>query len=431
MKHYFTLLVLFILVLAGCTDNQNSTENSTDITLFTASIDTDYLLEGQQGWIVLSDMQGNVLQWQVYQNGSQVIFTGESRNDNIQITNIKGYPQDLSVSLYTRSDIKECKNWTFRRSPDYPGGESVSLNFINQPQHSGYLLSLTGRYFFDAEQQIQSNQPYSTELKTPQDNLFVLLKNTRSTQFKWITGIESGSYDIDLSQMNNCPTATVIVPQVGSDVTTNLKGYCVANQHNLGYHRIGNSLNYNATNHLIDVYTPNSFEDYNFSVTISEIVNENLDLYYYSYYGTEIPSEVPLQEAQVEIDSLGNDFLWFSTEGNFDIAYSHWHESNNSAFDISWYYYSSNQLNNHQPIDIPLELETELGGINTHEIVLNFISLCSYDNLHNYEDICDTIHSSNSYFNEEVNLFLVRSLFPNLYSEREQTSDLLSPDEYQ
>jgi hypothetical protein len=309
-----------ILVLTSCKKDDDD-ESVPGSGTFKVNFSDNYFANPsatfQKMWLMVSDLEGNIVDFQEGANGKKIVFkNSNNKNEKVYYTEIYAVQYDNGskyayATSYLLSQVNEF-NYKNTYTPPANLGTSkvVVTNLENSPASYDYTLSGGGgrsSMFENGELKLTFNQA-----KSP-DNLFMsfLLQSEEIPRYKWKKGIEVGNtYTEDFNSFQIMSTSNVSLPDHNT-VSFSIHG--VEKKDDPAYHYIYNG-RFTDSRKSVALYNPGSgFLEYSTFFSM-----DNGDEKYQVYQVGDIPSAIPASPLDISISANAVDNYSFNTTGDYD-----------------------------------------------------------------------------------------------------------------
>jgi len=321
MRHYtsFILLLTFSLSLFSC--SESSTEPEVDLSKFVFTSADNWLRDGEEGIVFVSDTNGNIL--------AEAEWTG---NATIELKKADGsdLPERLNFTTIRLNDYAEfitsylninSKRWTYRGYNFFDNVYQVQLNFNNIPNHDRYSLgsaniTRTGNYLFSRSYDIFFN---------PDDFLITLSTLDSGRKYTWLPNVETDStYNVDLSNMMTMKSGKVNLSEPSSNLSLHMSGYLEANNRTSSSYYLDSYSNFgdSVISQIPYYYVQSPFQEYRTTITLYD--DDNRGDRYQSNYGAPI-SNFEKIDADFNFVNVTDSTLKINATGEFDLFSSGWY----------------------------------------------------------------------------------------------------------
>jgi len=409
-----THLILFVFISAGlffsCKDNTTNVEQPAQ-NVFVAKFTNNWLSAGNRGYIIISDMEGNVLADSSWQ-GNVVLNLkqkdGSDFPDKIMVTTISVDSGLNRVRLTTNMAVT-ADAWVWKGYPLLEYNGEINFNYQNIPQHSDYRISV--HYMSVSGRDIASR----TRIDVPFDiNDIYIYLNTLSggPGYLWLTNKNAGdTVTVDFTNLKQLTEQTIIFPGWGKGYRGFIYGYPSATDHYTRSYTLQNSGVSDSVATSFSAYYPKGlFASYRASLYVYDDYHQMgwKDYYRYLKYGSTLPTEFVKMNADFTI--INTSPLDFSIEpsGSFEEIESYWDYYLNGTL-FSWNVYGPEDLTSYQLPLIPQHILSEISGLQRESFNLDQVLLMDQLGLNSYSEIIATYFKSDQYFYNIASGALIRS----------------------
>lgn len=374
--------------------------------LFTASFTQDWLCPScGTAVLFISDMAGNVLGEASWSGNDEVTIEADNilldPGDSMMVTTV--IPSSFgTVNITTYMAIVVGDEWTFNGVPEinYSNQQTITLDFQNVPDHSGYSLSTA----YSSMSSTSSHMGAIQSLFAYEDPVSVYLQlNTTNdgVNYQMFENLSPGSHTLDLTTLHSTLEKTVQYPQEadGQYGYTSLYGYKQFGDYYHGRYRIvREKLSEGSSTSATTLYFPDQYL-MAFRTDMYYVIEDVLKMNH--VYG-EVPDQFHSLNGNIEFLNVTTDQINFSTQGNFDQIRAYLRYSGGDM-SYAWNVYGPSNLNQFILPQFSDLVQVRFPDLTREYFNLNYIDLIDYSDVTSHADIIDVHFHSSDYFDNVIN----------------------------
>lgn len=390
-------------------DNETLSESITvtvSNVLFSINFTGDWLQPGVEGILFFSGPNGEALYDTTWSGNTTInVMPTESITEfpnRVSVTTVKPANWNSEIILIGTNYNEEPDTWTYKNKYKYKTGEAT-LNFINIPNHEGYIVCSQYEWGNQSNSGTLPNQ-VTIPLHLSPAKVYIQLKNTdQGVLYKWVENIEGGgTYDIDLSAMDIASSKDINIPNaVGTGYRFNLQGFEEPGvRHSWDYYIYRNQ-DYSSLPNTITAYYPgNTIIDFRTRIYIYE--NEDRTNWWYSNYVGNIPDNIDVIDAEFDFVTISPNYVQIQPSGTFTGMTTLWEYTDPNEIKYQWDIYGGADDYSVILPELPESFTNLYPGITKEDFQLIGASLYFHEGFDSQHDIIDLIFKSETFFWEAV-----------------------------
>ncbi len=392
---YATLLICVVFFLASC-NLLNSDEDEEKDTPFVANFTNDWLPEDAEGFIVISDLQGQTLDAATWSGNTRIEFEPISDSRIIVTT---GTRDAYSSTVYMTSNCYvKPGEWTWKGKPQSTFLGHVTLNFVNIPSN------LAGGWLSGLHYQIDVYN-FSSEINFPQyaeqDFLYLCCGlDDGSEVYLLVEDIAHGNtVTVDLGNLSTTKTTFINFHQTTSQYYINWQGYQTPGEYYQGSFPLLEHEEFGDNDWNNDISFCHAVETTHF---LTEFINfdgpEHWNGDYWSFYDYgPIPSSTRKINADFTLVNSQPDSFQIDITGTADNVLSNW-VSYDGWNQVRWRVFTNPDYAAFALPRMPDSIAIAFDLPYTAQFSLEDIEIMDYPDLDSHEEVIETLFQSDDYF---------------------------------
>ena len=365
---------------------------------FTAKFSEGYIDENEIAFIVLSDMDGNVIEYEFW-NGNKNQYFQSTQESEIMVTLGVYRPYDNRVYMTSNIGVKP-EEWTWKgiHGIEYQG--EVNLEFTGYTGSSGWC-TISGPYSHRINELPPAGSIRLPLYDSPADLLVVLCPDNHEQRQLWVRGVEQWeTREVDISELGEpMLRKDVQFPFPMSEFQYTVDAFLEAGDYYSPPFWLPSSHNMYGEEVMSSMGTcyPKELNDFRTRlVSFSDSKRWEGD-YLDSYQFGQIPQSIKFIDADAEIMKAAKGQLEVRLSGEIDSYETRW-TSDMGTNTVYWTVYCDPETPSFSLPQMPEEIRTSFGLPTRDSYSASRLRLIEYPDLAGFDEVIHTLFKSEEYF---------------------------------
>jgi hypothetical protein len=394
MKHTNQIKIIFFILLSSIILNCEVDDSSiVESVYFVANFTNDWIESDTDGFIVITDLEGNIMAFSKFNGNTQIAFDNEFTMRIIVTTGIK-HPDNNSVYLTSNCYVNPGE-WTWKGLPKIEYKGDVNLQFINEPAGLDWFL-ISGQNHSSVLSELTEEITFPLFVSEDDLYLFWAWDNPR---YLWIENVSPGEiHSVDLSNLKTTTYSETDLPDGTSHFLIQFYGHHIPGEFYQGSYYIDSHEMFGEESmSSYNVQHPIETTDFTTMIYIFDSPDHWNGDYWTNFNFGPVPSSYQNIEADFTIVNAQPDSINIDIESTVDNVLLNWVAYHDST-EILWRVFTHPEFTDFKLPRLPENISALFNLPNNQLFTLKNVQIMDYPDLENHDEVIKTLFQSEDYF---------------------------------